>query len=209
MTRIRFFLVMWLPMLGSLQAQQTYKPVRDYPGNDFYRNIVMLKTLDVVLGNLTVTYERRMGKGAVGMRVPLSLGIDKDGSGSSIDRNRLFETGIGFIFYANKNRPASFYLSPSFEYGVFRYLPGRGDEGSGLSGSLITVSEPQPITGSAFSWFVSVGWTAFGSEKFTFSMALGYGVHYDQTEYYNYYHSDKFDGAVGSWRPEINLGFRF
>jgi len=90
---------------------------------DWGRNLVSLSVSDLVFQNITFSYERIAASGMVGVKVPLSLGLNP----REIDydyslRDRKFSAGLALHWYPFGQGRFSYYLGPQVELSFINYL---------------------------------------------------------------------------------------
>ena len=96
------------------------------------RNAVSIRPVDMVFTNLTITYERFLGKNRQsGLKVPVSISLDqhtpmfyRKNSIGYYQTNKLFSTGLELNFYAQPSKGVTYFFGPAFQYGRFRYRYG-------------------------------------------------------------------------------------
>lgn len=84
--------------------------------NDYNPNFMTFHLLDMVVNNFTLSYERIISKGKIGIQIPLSFGYDDDLSGYD-DVNNKFYTGVTLNFYPTGQGKVRYFLGPSIQVG--------------------------------------------------------------------------------------------
>jgi hypothetical protein len=84
------------------------------------RNVVYLNIVELVVQNLSISYERIIGPaGKLGIRIPLSVNLTGSGNVSSFINN-YFYTGLDFNFYPFGQGQSRFIIGPSLRFGSTR-----------------------------------------------------------------------------------------
>ncbi len=84
--------------------------------NDYNPNFMTFHLLDMVVNNFTLSYERIISKGKIGIEIPVSFGYDEDLSGFDDLRNT-FYTGVTLNFYPTGQGKVRYFLGPSIQVG--------------------------------------------------------------------------------------------
>ncbi len=97
----------------------------DYASN-FGRNILSASLTDLMYVNVKIAYERLAASGKVGVKVPLSFGLNPDKQGVGFyKRNKVFGAGVSLNYYPFGQGRFVYYLGPQVElsnikeYGYF------------------------------------------------------------------------------------------
>ncbi len=101
---------------GEVQMiQDEAKIIQSY---DFKKNLITYHLTDLIISNFTISYERILSKGKIGIQIPLSFGYatgDNFGSDFLISK---FYSGIYFNFYPNGQGKVRYLLGPGVRMGV-------------------------------------------------------------------------------------------
>ena len=90
-------------------------------------NVLSIRPSDFLFNNLTFSYERLLGPGRVGLKVPLTLGLKRNrwdcyGETSTFyQSNKIFSTGLELNVYSNPKKGLRFFGGPALQYGRFYY----------------------------------------------------------------------------------------
>ena len=84
--------------------------------NQYNPNFMTFHMLDMVVNNFTISYERIISKGKIGLEIPFSFGYDDDLSGYDNVRNK-FYTGLTLNFYPTGQGKVRYFLGPSIQVG--------------------------------------------------------------------------------------------
>lgn len=96
----------------------------------FPKNIVAINCFDMAFSNLTLYYERILGKGMVGIKIPVSVGLggkpntseyESKATNINFTENRLYSTGLELNIYPFGQHRSTFYFGFSGEIGNFWY----------------------------------------------------------------------------------------
>lgn len=92
------------------------------------RNIIGIRPVDLYFTNLTLAYERLVWANRLGIKVPVTLGINHNryggygGYGTAFyQRNKTFSTGLELNFYLSKAERFRYFVGPAVQWGRFRY----------------------------------------------------------------------------------------
>lgn len=97
--------------------------------NEYNPNFMTFRLLDMVVNNFTVSYERIISKGKIGIEIPFSFGYDDDLSGYD-DVNNKFYTGLTLNFYPTGQGKVRYFLGPAVQVGQGFYDDSYYDQGS-------------------------------------------------------------------------------
>ncbi len=184
--------------------------------------IASLELLDFLYGMASASIEYNFPVKYFSCRVPLSIGLPGDGvmgvhnntySLPTYNENRdfgyyhpdkIFSTGIDFIFYPTGQGFAKFFLGPSLGFGQFKYSTQIPD-----SIGSFTTHEIED-RGSYYSMMFRSGVLIMPTKKFSCSVNGSFGVVQQNRKYYDYYgysnNEVEFDPGV---QIQISAGYRF
>lgn len=92
------------------------KKVPDFP---FKRNSVAFHIFDLMLENVTISYEHIFKKGKYGIKIPLSFGlIPSDAIDGPGYYSNVFYSGVGLNIYLAGQRDVSYFLGPELNLGI-------------------------------------------------------------------------------------------
>lgn len=95
---------------------------------NFNKNAIIFNAMDLLLGSITMSYERFFNKGYFGIRVPFSVGTTKLKEGYSEHQGanyfrgvKVVSTGFDFNFYPFGRESVTYFVGISCDYGVHKY----------------------------------------------------------------------------------------
>jgi len=95
--------------------------------SEFKSNMIYMNAGDLLFQNVTLAYERLVGKNRkFGVRVPLSInlnGSSKITTDNSVRIRNIFYSGVDLLYYPMGQGQASFVLGPSIRTGMVQYRP--------------------------------------------------------------------------------------
>ncbi|QDA61738.1 hypothetical protein [Hymenobacter jejuensis] len=91
------------------------------------QNIVSVRPADLIFTNLTLAYERLLRANRLGIKVPVTVGINHRGPGYDFSsayyqHNKVFSTGLEVNFYLSPAERFRYFVGPAVQWGRFRYL---------------------------------------------------------------------------------------
>ena len=98
----------------------------------FKQNFISINTFDLLLSMLSVNYEYICKSGKLGIKVPLSFGLEQttrkngslgvfSGNLGYYNKSKTFSTGVEIQFFPAGQSKASYFMGPSFEFGQYNY----------------------------------------------------------------------------------------
>ncbi|MCF6169812.1 MAG: hypothetical protein L3J66_02390 [Bacteroidales bacterium] len=84
---------------------------------DFKRNLFTYHLFDLVVNNFTVSYERILKSGKIGIEIPLSFGYSENNSGYD-DLSNKFYSGLYLNFYPTGQGKVRYFMGPGIRIGV-------------------------------------------------------------------------------------------
>ncbi len=180
--------------------QVNYDP--EYNRNDFLRNgfdsafnknILSYHLADLLNYNFTLSYERLLNSGKVGLKFPVRIGVRERYNGSDLS----YSGGIDLNFYPTGQGRFKYYVGPAFEIGNARNF--------NYDFNYIGVNPPRVINDYLFvAGYVNNGAVFQVTEQFSLGTALGIGLRTRDNSYFN-------QGRIESYGnyPELNARFEF
>jgi hypothetical protein len=170
---------------------------------DFGRNILSVSISDFLFVNATVAYERISRSGKVGVKIPLSFGLDpREEIYDFYRRNKNFSAGLDLHIYPFGQGRLSYYLGPQVEYMSFNYYDYYYDRNDPYA-----PTQFRSNTGNMFSFIVSNGAYYQFSKSLVTAFDVGVGVRtwsrLESTEYTYYYINRVFIPF------NLQIGYRF
>lgn len=84
---------------------------------DFDPNVIRFHFFDVVYSDFTVSYERIVASGKLGIQIPVGIGFNSNYATSNFNLNNQYYSGIGLNFYPTGNTRFQYLAGPSFRFG--------------------------------------------------------------------------------------------
>lgn len=166
------------------------------------KNLVSLNLLDAAYSNLTLSYERIFGKGYIGVRVPVTLGLrtlsNENHFGYTFNEGALWGTGVSVNFYPTGQGRVKYYLGPSFLMGAFRHYRPYLLLQRGMSYSYIPSGYE---TAMHYAVVINNGLILQPTKNLNLAFALGLGMKEDDSIY-----PDRIEPKVTG---TFNIGYRF
>ena len=81
---------------------------------DFARNVLSYHLFDLVFMDFTISYERILNSGKLGLRIPVSFGYDFD----DWNFNHIFYSGAGINFYPTGQGKWRYFMGPQLQMGI-------------------------------------------------------------------------------------------
>lgn len=191
-------------MVTSLSDRERKKQAKnDSLALNRRKNIVSVNLLDAAFGNMTFSYERVFGKGYLGIKVPVSLGLRTLSNygyyAGTYDRSRIMGTGLDVNFYPNGQGTVRYFIGPSVSFGTFRYRDYYPYDDIGMD-RFYPDYYPY-MKGTHLSLSVNNGLMIQPSKHLTIALAAGMGMKMDFTR-----HNDRI---VPKPSASVNFGYRF
>ncbi|PLX02547.1 MAG: hypothetical protein C0595_10345 [Marinilabiliales bacterium] len=102
--------------------------------SDFKKNLIAYHLADLLINNFTISYERILNNGKVGIKIPFSLGYDGDYEELGDFQNK-FYSGVSINFYPTGQGSWRFFMGPEIRLGqghvndyIYNYDTGYGYE---------------------------------------------------------------------------------
>lgn len=171
MLGVNHYIKVWIPIIslllvifhstavGQSVTEEKVSENTIYYGKSFNNNLVRFHLLNLIVNEFTVSYERILPSGKVGIQIPLTLGYDKDLVDVDIPTpiesfshtNKLvtkFESGVSVNIYPAGQGVFKYYFGPALRYG------------SGYWYEKIYYSWdelPEPISSDYFKFYINNG----------------------------------------------------
>lgn len=98
------------------QGEDELKSVYDYN-----KNLMTFHLFDLIVNQFTLSYERIISNGKIGIQIPVSLGFsDSDRNGFDDVQNKYY-TGVNLNFYPTGQGRVRYCLGPGFQIGTATY----------------------------------------------------------------------------------------
>jgi hypothetical protein len=170
---------------------------------DFGRNILSVSISDFLFVNTTFAYERISRSGKVGVKIPLSFGLDpREEFNDFYRRNKNFSVGLDLHIYPFGQGRFSYYLGPQVEYSSFNYYDYYYDRNDPNA-----QTQFRSNTGNMFTFIASNGVYYQFSKSFVTAFDVGVGVRtwsgLESNEYTYYYINRVFIPF------NLQIGYRF
>ena len=175
-------------------------------------NVVSIRPADLIFGNVTLAYERLLGRTNIGLKVPLSWGpghrkTDNGNSLAYFRLNQIASIGLEANFYLTPAQRFRYFVGPAVQWGWFRYQQYRYQQGSGSYGNPYYTTLEQ--VGQQVAVVVNVGaWYQVGKHLV---LSADAGLGWQTTlmeEDSNYSRHDQREGRL-SFSGNLNLGYQF
>ena len=175
-------------------------------------NVVSIRPADLIFGNVTLAYERLLGRTNIGLKVPLSWGpghlkSDYGHPGAFSKFNQVISTGLEVNFYITPAQRFRYFVGPALQWGWFRYRRHQYQQGLSPYGPpLVTVLER---VGQQMAVVVNGGvWQQLG-KRLVLSADAGLGWQTTLVrEDYGYFDYTPNEGRL-SFSGNLNLGYQF
>lgn len=164
------------------------KKISDF---SFNRNIIAFHFFDLMLEDVSISYEHIFKNGKYGIKIPLSVGlIPEDAIYGPGNYHNIFYSGIGFNIYIPGQRPVSYFMGPELHLG-------KGNENISYWGN-------EKENSFFYGRFLINNGVAFTPvSNFRLMAVMGLGLrNYNLSHSYN-------DGVEPAFYFTISLGYRF
>ena len=192
--------------------------------SDYGKNNFTFMLIDIILGMASVGYERILPGGNFSIKIPISVGFqlqslpdstsnypkdewlqDWGGSGYYY-QNKIFSTGIEAYYYTGGQSTISYFIGPSFEFGMFNYQHRH----------YRYFHQPQyntKETGNYFAFLIKNGVKYQTNRNFNFSFNVGAGLFTQQTKNFHEENNTCFPFGIfensGAFEFGIMAGYSF
>lgn len=157
----------------------------------FGRHMISWEFMDLMLINMSISYEYFVKSGKLGIRVPLSIGFDDEfytyGNIPEVigTRGRIFATGVDFNYYPTGQGKLKYFIGPSLGFGLNRqetdyygYIEGDVYYDPNDTAYNYPVDDYYYDKGQAtrYSLHINNGWIAQPTKNFNIIGSIGLGV---------------------------------
>ncbi|MCF8348106.1 MAG: hypothetical protein K9G61_04770 [Bacteroidales bacterium] len=91
------------------------------PAYKYEKNLFTFHLFDLVVNQFTLSYERILSNGKVGLQIPVSLGFSESDHNGFDDVNNKYYTGINLNFYPTGQGKVRYFLGPGLQVGQSTY----------------------------------------------------------------------------------------
>lgn len=117
---------------GKIDDFSDNKSINKIKNSDFKKNLIAYHLADLLINNFTISYERILNNGKLGIQIPFSIGYDGDYEELGDFQNK-FYSGIAFKFYPTGQGTWRFFMGPEIRVGqghvsdyIYNYDTGYG-----------------------------------------------------------------------------------
>lgn len=199
-----------VPVMSSAPPKQeeTYytnerytAPVKKTQMVDYGRNIIALNLFEMFFTNIGFSYERILGNGTFGIKVPFSFGLGGKPNENNYRsdywttiplQNKNFGTGLEFNIYPLKQHRSTFYLGISATYTDFKYF-------KDTVNSYVYVKTA--YTGTQYSGLIHIGGYLGLTDNLLMGGKIGIGFRREETI--------DIDYTLPRIQMDLNLAYRF
>jgi len=162
------------------------------------KNYIAYNTFDLILTNITFSYERTIAKGLLGIRVPVKVGFGNTNvygswyNNSNISSGTIMATGLDINIYPNRQGRMRYFIAPSFLVTSFNYTTNDYDN---------YYNSYETKMGIQYAILVKHGLLMQITPHFNMSCVIGLGLSQNETDY-----EDNTNSKV---TLEFNVGYKF
>ena len=169
----------------------------DTVATTYGKNFIAYNTFDLLLTNLTFSYERIIASGMLGLRIPLSIGFGNGNSNGYFNANvsggTIMASGLDLNIYPSGQGKTRYFIAPSFLITSFNYT--FYDYSSSFNNTYET------RVGHQYAVVIKHGILMQITPHFNMSCVLGLGLSQNDTDY--------DDNTNTKATLEFNVGYKF